>query len=134
MNLEKEAITAAHWSVEQYEAIFSESSPQRITLLIEETGVAQGFVVARAIEREWEIENIAVASLARRTGMGTRLLGGFFELARARGAQAISLEVRESNRTARALYEKCGLVEAGSRRRYYHNPDEDAVIYRLIFP
>jgi ribosomal-protein-alanine acetyltransferase len=133
MNLEKEAVTASHWSVDQYEAVFSENSPQRITLLVEEAGVILGFIVGRAIEREWEIENIAVASLARRRGMGTELLMKFIELARTRGAQAIFLEVRDSNRAARALYENCGFTKAGSRSGYYHSPEEDAVIYRLVF-
>ncbi|HXZ31123.1 MAG TPA: ribosomal protein S18-alanine N-acetyltransferase [Terriglobales bacterium] len=134
MDLEKAALTASHWSVEQYEALFSENSPKRLTLLIEDAGVVQAFVVGRATEREWEIENVAVAEPVRRRGRGTHLLQQFLGLVARQGAQAVSLEVRESNRAARALYEKCGFVEAGRRIRYYHNPDEDAVTYRLILP
>jgi len=131
MDLEKEAATASHWSVEQYRAVFSEGAPQRIALVVDEIGIIQGFIVGRAVRGEWEIENLIVASAARRKGMGLELLRRFIELAGAEGAQAIFLEVRESNRAARALYEKCGFVEAGSRLRYYRNPDDDAVIYRL---
>jgi ribosomal-protein-alanine N-acetyltransferase len=131
MELEKQAVTASHWSVCQYEALFSENRPQRVALVIEQERMIQGFLVARVIDREWEIENIAVAGSARRRGLGTRLLRRFAESARGQGAQAIFLEVRESNSAARALYEKCAFVEAGRRSRYYRDPEEDAIVYRL---
>jgi ribosomal-protein-alanine acetyltransferase len=131
MALEKHAVTASHWSDEQYRRLFSESIPRRIALVIEEGSALQGFLVARAVEREWEIENIAVAGTARRRGLGSRLLGEFLNLARNRGAESLFLEVRESNRAARALYEKWGFAEAGRRNGYYREPSEDAVVYRL---
>lgn len=41
----------------------------------------------------------------------------------------IFLEVRESNFTARKLYQKLGFIETGKRAKYY--PDgEDAILYR----
>ena len=101
-------------------------------MVIEEQCVVQGFLVGRAVEGEWEIENIAVAGPARRRGLGTRLVGEFLDLARKQGAQAVFLEVRESNRAARALYEKWAFVEAGRRAHYYRQPEEDAVAYRLV--
>ena len=54
-------------------------------------------------------------------------------MARARGAKAVFLEVRESNQAARALYEKWAFLESGRRRRYYQEPDEDAILYRIDF-
>ena len=47
---------------------------------------------------------------------------------RARNLTFLTLEVRQSNAPARALYEKLGYVQAGLRRNYYENPREDAVI------
>jgi ribosomal-protein-alanine N-acetyltransferase len=93
----------------------------------------QGFIVGRAIGEEWEIENIAVAEPIRSRGLGTRLLGEFLDLARGRGARAVFLEVRESNLAARRLYEKWVFIESGRRRRYYRDPEEDAISYRLDF-
>ena len=133
MALEKHAVTAAHWSAQQYEALFRASEPGRVALVIEDESGLQGFVIARVVDREWEIENIAVAGPARRRGLGTRLLGELLDLARARGADAVFLEVRESNRAARALYEKWAFLEGGRRRRYYKDPEEDAILYRLGF-
>jgi ribosomal-protein-alanine acetyltransferase len=130
MALEKHAATAAHWSAAQYEELFR--GPQRVALILEEAGV-QGFVIARVAGAEWEIENIAIAGPARRRGLGTRLLGELLDLARAQNAAAVFLEVRESNRAARALYEKWAFVESGRRRAYYRDPGEDAILYRVDF-
>jgi len=132
MALEKHAATAAHWSAQQYEALFSGSDPERMALIIEDESGLEGFVVARVVEREWEIENIVIAGPARRRGLGARLLGELLDLARARGANAVFLEVRESNRAARALYEKWAFLEGGRRSRYYKDPEEDAILYRLF--
>jgi ribosomal-protein-alanine acetyltransferase len=133
MSLEKRAATAAHWSAEQYEAMFRASSSGRVAMVIQEESSLHGFVIAREVSAEWEIENIAIAGSARRRGLGTRLLGELLDLARARGAVAVFLEVRESNHAARALYEKWAFLESGRRRRYYKDPEEDAILYRLDF-
>jgi ribosomal-protein-alanine N-acetyltransferase len=133
MSLEKHSATAAHWSADQYAAIFGAASSGRVALVIHEESDCHGFVIAREVSTEWEIENIAVAGSARRRGLGTRLLGELLDLAKARGAVAVFLEVRESNQAARALYEKSAFLESGRRRRYYKNPQEDAILYRLDF-
>jgi len=134
--IEKHAATAAHWSIEQYEALFRASG--QIALIVQEEtqqekAQVQGFIIARAIGVEWEIENIALAGPARRRGLGTRLLGEFLDLARAQGAEAVFLEVRESNRAARALYEKWSFMRSGRRQKYYKDPEEDAILYRHGF-
>ena len=133
MGLEKRAATAAHWSAEQYEALFHASDPGRVALIMEEEAELHGFVIARVVAEEWEIENIAIAGPARRRGRGTRLLGELLDLARAKGAMAVFLEVRESNQAARALYEKWAFLESGRRRGYYADPKEDAILYRIDF-
>jgi [ribosomal protein S18]-alanine N-acetyltransferase len=130
--LEKHAPTAAHWSAAQYEDLFRGSGAGRVALIMEEDGL-QGFVIARVMDKEWEIENIAVAGPARRRGLGTRLLGELLNLARVQNAAAVFLEVRESNQAARAFYEKWAFVESGRRRGYYRDPEEDAILYRFSF-
>jgi ribosomal-protein-alanine acetyltransferase len=134
MVLEGQAVAAAHWDRRQYAALFANAAPRRVTLVIEAEADVQGFLIARVVGPEWELENIAVASVAQRRGLGTRLLGEVLEQARAQGAQAVLLEVRESNRAARGLYEKCGFIQDGHRKSYYRDPQEDAVVYRLPLP
>jgi [ribosomal protein S18]-alanine N-acetyltransferase len=133
IGLEKRAATAAHWSAAQYEGLFHASDPGRLALIMREDSELQGFVIARVLAEEWEIENIAIAGSARRRGLGTRLLGELLDLARGKGAAAVFLEVRESNLAARALYEKWAFLESGRRRRYYKDPEEDAILYRIDF-
>ena len=47
---------------------------------------------------------------------------------RAGREKAYTLEVRTSNAPAIALYERFGFRSAGTRRRYYHDTGEDAMI------
>ena len=130
--LERLAATAAHWSPQQYESALD--SAIREILLAEEASVVQGFLIGRRVDTEWEIENVAVAGAARRKGLGSKLIEAFLNLARSRGAQSVFLEVRESNRAARLLYEKSAFVANGRRKRYYRDPEEDAVLYLLTLP
>jgi ribosomal-protein-alanine N-acetyltransferase len=130
MTLERHATTAACWPSARYEALFHDANCNRVALVIEEKQV-QGFIIAGVVGLEWEIENMAIAASVRRRGLGTRLLGELLDMARARGAESVFLEVRRSN-PARALYEKYLFVESGRRRKYYKDPEEDAVLYRLV--
>jgi ribosomal-protein-alanine N-acetyltransferase len=116
-----------------YLQIFAGGTPERIALVLEETGIV-AFIVARGIGDEWEIENVAVAGPARRRGLGARLLGELLMQLKRRGVSSVFLEVRESNAAARMLYEKWAFVESGRRTAYYRDPAEDAIVYRLTFP
>ncbi|HXW91953.1 MAG TPA: ribosomal protein S18-alanine N-acetyltransferase [Terriglobales bacterium] len=129
--IEKDALTAAHWSREQYQSACFASGTQRILLVIEEDSTLRGFLVGCAVGEEWEIENLAITGPARRRGLGQRLLRHFLNLARGRQAVSIFLEVRESNHAARCLFEQSGFIACGRRTNYYRNPEEDAVIYNL---
>ena len=62
--------------------------------------------------------------------MATRLLGELTTRVQEAGGESIFLEVRESNRGARVLYEKSGFAETGRRKGYYTNPPEDAILCR----
>ena len=132
LELERRAATASHWTEQDYQRLFQPEGRRR-ALVLEEGGKVRGFVVGRDLGEEWEIENVAVAGPARRRGLGTRLVGELLDHARRSGARSVYLEVRESNRAARALYEKWAFVESGRRKVYYHDPAEDALVYRLTF-
>jgi [ribosomal protein S18]-alanine N-acetyltransferase len=126
--------TAARWNQNEYLQLFAQEPVQtRLTLVIEEGTEVVGFIVGRQIDQECEIENVAVSGAARRRGLGTRLLGEFLELIQKQGGREIWLEVRESNLAARALYEKWAFVEAGRRKAYYEDPQEDALILKFNF-
>ena len=141
--------TAAQWNQAEYLKLFpidepdaqppadaqSRSQPQsRTALVVEQDGNVVGFIVGQQLEDEWEIENIAVTGAARRHGLGSRLVSELLDLVRSRGGKTVFLEVRESNRAARSLYEKWGFLEVGRRKMYYQNPAEDALVLKFKFP
>jgi ribosomal-protein-alanine N-acetyltransferase len=64
----------------------------------------------------------------RRQGIGRQLLLNLSELSIAIGAQRMTLEVRESNVVAQALYRAFGFDIAGRRRSYYTDDGEDALV------
>jgi len=61
-------------------------------------------------------------------GLGELLLLCLFDEAVARGANWLTLEVRVSNDAAQSLYRKYGFTVHGTRRRYYSDNNEDALI------
>jgi ribosomal-protein-alanine N-acetyltransferase len=144
MSLERRCATAAHWTEEQYHQAFQGEGVRRIVLVAEgslliapglETNSSKppgllGFLVARHLAPEWELENVVVASTARRKGIGQRLLDALLGAARETNSGSVFLEVRESNVAARTLYQKAGFKQTGLRKSYYTNPLEDAVLYR----
>jgi ribosomal-protein-alanine N-acetyltransferase len=79
---------------------------------------------------EAHIVTIAVDPAWRGHRLGKWLLLTLMAEARERGAQMVTLEVRPSNQSARALYERVGFVQTGYRKRYYPN-GEDALILEL---
>lgn len=129
--LERASDGVAHWSKEHYEALFATSPTPRLALVTENADGIQGFLIAKRIAQEWEIENLVVAPAIRRQGYASRLMGTLMNNVRAEAAKSIFLEVRESNIAARSLYGKMGFRLVGLRSRYYHHPDEDGLNLRL---
>lgn len=132
IELERSCNTAAHWSETQYrDLLLDQSTKARIALVAERKEKPEflGFLIARCLTPEWELENIVVAPEIRGHGIGIRLTQAFVVHAQQANSDSIFLEVRESNSPARRLYEKLGFRETGRRRAYYSNPAEDAILY-----
>lgn len=87
-----------------------------------------GLMIASIAADECSIQDVAVAPVFRRQGLGLLLFQSMEKQMTGRGSKFFFLEVRESNRPARRLYEKMGYHAIGTRRRYYQNPEENAVI------
>ena len=81
---------------------------------------------------EGYVTNIAVLPEYRRLGIGEKILGYVIDNTKAE-LEFISLEVRVSNIAAISLYEKFGFERAGLRKRFYTNPQEDAIIMTKYF-
>jgi ribosomal-protein-alanine N-acetyltransferase len=85
-----------------------------------------GYLICSRYADVWHLMNIAVDPALRRRGVATALLEQMFE--RAGPDESYTLEVRPSNAVAIALYERFGFKPAGTRRRYYQDTGEDAMI------
>jgi ribosomal-protein-alanine acetyltransferase len=83
---------------------------------------------------EGDIQTIAVAPAARRSGLGRTLMLALIGEARKRGAREVFLEVRADNPGAQTLYRQLGFDEIGVRPRYYQPDGVDAVVMRLVVP
>ena len=94
----------------------------------DERGAVLGYIGAQTVLDEGYIGNVAVAPRARRQGVGGALIGALVGRARETGLSFLTLEVREGNAPARALYAACGFAEVGRRKGYYDGPREDAVL------
>ena len=96
-------------------------------------GRVVGFLVARVIPPQAELESIAVSAAEQRRGIGRRLLEAMVEELRAARVREALLEVRASNQRALNFYSSLGWKETGRRPRYYADPEEDAVLMSLAF-
>lgn len=81
---------------------------------------------------EADITNIAVHKEYRRMGIGNELLTRLVKQMKNYGIEKVFLEVRESNNSARMLYNSNGFVEIGMRKNFYRKPDENAILMELI--
>lgn len=77
------------------------------------------------------INNVGVLPEYRRNGIADKLLSELISYSKNNGISIITLEVRTSNTSAIALYEKHGFSLVGKRKSYYKKPTEDALLYNL---
>ena len=79
-----------------------------------------GFAVMSYNERDAYLALLAVAPVARRTGLARRLLGWLLKTADVAGIATMSVELREDNLAALRLYEEAGFVEHNRKAGGYY--------------
>lgn len=99
-----------------------------VYLVAREGARVLGYGGMRFAADEYYVDNIAVDPAYRRQGAGRALVAALVERARMGGGAFITLEVRESNVGAVALYKEQGFTVAGRRRGFYEEPREDALL------
>jgi ribosomal-protein-alanine N-acetyltransferase len=124
------AIAAIHsedfarpWTDGEFASLFSQDTV--FGFAVRETGRGSaapvGFVLARLAAGEGEILTVAVARAHRRQGLGWRLMDAVLRELHGQRAEALFLEVDETNAAAIALYRRLGFIEVGKRPRYYES-------------
>jgi [ribosomal protein S18]-alanine N-acetyltransferase len=99
-----------------------------------------GYLICSRYDTVWHVMNVAVDSSSQRRGIASAMLAELYARVddalpgtRREGAQAgeharYTLEVRRSNAVAIHLYEREGFRAAGTRKRYYQDNGEDALV------
>ena len=105
-------------------------NPLSVWLVAMEGESLAGYVGSQTVMDETDMMNLAVAPRFRRQGVGEALVNALEASLKDLGSRCLTLEVRDSNVAARALYAKLGFAEIGRRRGYYRDPREDALILR----
>ncbi len=82
-------------------------------------GHVAAFVIGWRVREEIQVLSVAVVPRWRRRGLASRLLEAYFGSLQGEGVREATLEVRASNRAAKALYERLGFETFGERPRYY---------------
>lgn len=126
---------APRWRRSVYASLLDDGGRERIALVAEDVGGGSvaGFVVARLVLPEAELESIAVEAEFQRRGVARGLFSALAEGLERREVKEILLEVRAGNEAALGFYRTLGFISEGRRRGYYADPVEDAVLMRLRF-
>lgn len=116
-----------HWSKESF---FNELSNElaRYYCAFDDNGNLMGYAGTWQILEEAHLTNIAVSPDFRRKKVAESLLTTVISDCLKNGIKYITLEVRVSNNPAINLYEKYGFKSLGTRKGYYQNNNEDALI------
>ena len=127
IDLETKAYGNHHWSKESF---LNELSNElaKYFCAFDENGKLVGYCGSWQILEEAHITNIAVSPEFRRKHIGEALLKKIIDICYSNMVKYITLEVRVSNIPAIGLYEKYGFKSFGTRKGYYQDNNEDALI------
>jgi [ribosomal protein S18]-alanine N-acetyltransferase len=126
----RSAPESAAWSAQSL--MDSLSDPGVCAYLTERTSITTGFIIARRLQDEAEILNLVVHASHRRQREGRALLQKVLNQFESRGVTRVFLEVRETNTVAIAFYKTFGFLPISTRKNYYNNPPEGAVVMERI--
>jgi ribosomal-protein-alanine N-acetyltransferase len=113
------------WSLAMF--VLELSKPSGVCLAASIGDELVGYLICSRYHDVWHLMNVAVDPSCRRRGVATALLTEMLDRA-GLGQDRYTLEVRTSNLGAITLYERFGFTAAGTRRRYYQDTGEDALI------
>ena len=114
------------WTAEQLKSQMRDEQHEFIAAV--DSSRVFGYVGLMYVLDEGYISNVAVHPDARRQGIGDALIDALAAKAAELELAFLTLEVRESNAPAIALYAKHGFHPVGKRKNYYDAPKEDAVL------
>ena len=125
MELEEDLFTVP-WTKEGFFTFLTREDT--MFFVVEEKEKILGYCSMMRVLDEGDILNVAVRRDRQREGIGQFLVDSLFRMVKPLGIRLVHLEVRESNGSARRLYQRMGFREDGLRKNYYTDPAEAAVL------
>lgn len=123
MAIERRSFPTA-WSLSMF--VLELSKPSGVCLAAIDGSELVGYLICARYAEAYHLMNVAVDPDLRRQGIGKALIDEMLE--RVGVDASVTLEVRVSNSAAISLYESYGFRSVGTRRRYYADTGEDAII------
>ena len=125
LTIDRESLTPT-WSREMFlDEINNKDSHFELAIMWSEI---IGFCILRCTADEGEILRIAVSKSHRRSGIADKLMMSALSYSTENSLQSVYLEVRQSSEPAIKLYKKCGFEQIATRKDYYTEPIENAII------
>ena len=120
---------ASSWTLDNIKNTLK--NQHNFSLGVTRDGVLVSFCLSTIVIDELNILHLVTHKDHRRFGLGKFLLSELIKQAKSKGVISSFLEVRESNLPAIGLYKSLGYSEIDTRKDYYQNPTESAVVMKL---
>ncbi|NLN97586.1 MAG: ribosomal protein S18-alanine N-acetyltransferase [Eubacteriaceae bacterium] len=124
------AAQVCEWSEESY--IRESQNPVGVYYILEIDGRAVGYAGMWCVAGEAELMNIGILPDMQGRGYGQILLKTLLDHSETTGCAVMSLEVKEQNLTAIALYKKLGFEQIGFRKSYYKDGSNALLMQKRI--
>lgn len=116
------------WTKKMIKGEFNSKLAVVLGVINSKTKELVGYSFLFNIYDEIHINNIAVKKNYRGKGLGKKLLDYIINYGKENYFSRITLEVRDSNKSALKLYYQNGFMIVSRRKGYYSNPKEDALV------
>ena len=127
VEIEAQAYGEHHWSKSSFYDEMSNNLAKYYSAKTED-GILVGYAGTWHIIDEGHITTIAVKKEFQRQHIGEAIITKILEDCYKNGIKYLTLEVRESNAPAISLYQKYGFQSLGTRKGYYQDNNENALI------
>lgn len=117
------------WSIEQYQKLLEQDSFRVLGII--SVSKLVGYISFYFTFDEAEILNLAVHPHNRKSGLGKALAAEAIKTCQSNQVKNIFLEVRPSNVCALSIYSSLGFKKISTRKNYYPDNNEDALIMCL---
>jgi len=125
LEIEKVSFTAPWYKQDFLNEIFKKEVLSKVAVF---EGNIIGYTCMNYHAHKSHILNLAVHPDFRRQGVATILIEEVIGELKKRGCVFMFLKVRVSDTGAQRFYEQLGFKVEGIRKKYYGNPDEDALM------